>query len=108
LQLAKEYRLAVWADDLFMHLILDRRGLLSAEKELEEAARAVRANHGGIRVLSTEGVLEALAEEGVLEKDRAGQLCWLLFSHGYRGLQLRLAFRWWLNQIGYSSQQIAV
>lgn len=105
---AKECNLAVWTDDLFLRLIMDRRGLLSEDAVFRPLEERVRGVFAGVVVAGTEGVLRWLARAGALPGEREGELVWLLMSHGYRVLGLRQVLRWWLQRVPYRPDSPAI
>ena len=108
LGIAEEHNLAIWADDLFFHLITDPRGLLSDDAGFRRLEQQIRGAFPRAAVVGTEGILDWLSKDGALARDRSAQLIWELFSKGYRVLTLSGVFDWWLNRVPFKSDQLAV
>lgn len=108
LRTAHSLGLAIWADDLFLRLITDIRGLLPEDPGFRRIEARVRERFPGVQVLSTELVLDALTQRGALSQARLGELSATLFTSGYRVLSAKAALRWWLSQTPYDHEAIPV
>src|SRR5262249_11705531 len=101
-------RMALCADDLFLNQICDRRGLLPMDWGLRPQEARIRTRFPNACVCSTSTVLSHLVAAGTLSEERAGEITWQLFQHGYRGTSLRLAQSWLFRQYPYQSDALPI
>ena len=104
LAVASRHELAVCADDLFFHHILDKQGLLGEEAGLRPMEKQVRQRFPNVTILGTAGLLERLSSEQHLSAERASDFQWKMFRQGYRGSSLRGTLRWLMFNVPLRSE----